>query len=521
MSQQNNNTIDQVVIVGGGTAGWLTAAKLAKKLNSNSPGGVQVTLVESPDIPTIGVGEGTWPTMRKTLAELEISEHEFLTYCHASFKQATKFVNWQRTPEQGQSNHYYHLFSSIVNADEFNLSPYWSLSDQQVDYASYISPQAALCEQGLAPKSITNKPYEGLVNYAYHLDAGKFAELLQKVSCERLGVKHIKANVGSVNLAENGNIKSITLAHDNSEVLGDFFVDCTGFHCLLLNKTYQIPFKPINDVLFTDHAIAMQVPYPDETTSINSSTISTAHSAGWTWDIGLANRRGTGYVYCSDFVSHDEAEATLRNYVGAQAKDLECRRIKMNCGYREKFWHNNCVAIGLSAAFVEPLEASAIFLIEASANMLCQQFPRHQSLLKNMERKFNESFHFRWQRTIEFIKLHYFLSKRTEDFWVANRELSTVPDSLLEQLENWRYQAPSQYDFDHVYEPFLQDSYQYVLHGMLYQQELNHNASSYQDAALAANIAAKNQQLTQQLINQLPTNRELLKKVKAYGFQHL
>ena len=193
----------------------------------------------------------------------------------------------------------------------------------------------------------------------------------------------------------------------------------------------------------------------------------------------------------------------------------------MNVGYREKFWHNNCVAIGLSAAFVEPLEASAIFLIEASANMLCQQFPRHQSLLKNMERKFNESFHFRWQRTIEFIKLHYYLSKRTEDFWVANRELSTVPDSLLEQLENWRYQAPSQYDFDHVYEPFLQDSYQYVLHGMLYQQELNHNASSYQDGALAANIAAKNQQLTQQLINQLPTNRELLKKVKAYGFQHL
>ena len=513
-----NSIINQVVIVGGGTAGWLTAAKLAKKLNSSAADSVQVTLIESPDIPTIGVGEGTWPTMRKTLAELDIDEAEFMRFCFASFKQATKFVNWKDTPQSNKPNHYYHLFSSIVGADEFNLSPYWSMSDQSTNYADFISPQAAICQQGLAPKSMTNRAYEGLVNYAYHLDAGKFSEFLKELSCNKFGVKYLSANVTKVNVNEQGDIHAVET--DSAGVIsGDFFVDCSGFKCLLLGETYGIKFKSIRDTLFTDNAIAMQVPYLSDEQDINSATISTAQSAGWTWDIGLANRRGTGYVYCSDFISHDEAEATLRAYVGPQAEQLSARRIKMNCGYREKFWHRNCVAIGLSAAFVEPLEASAIFLIEASANMLCDQFPRHRSLLPMVEKKFNDSFTYRWEKTIDFIKLHYFLSNRTEDFWQANKVLTSVPERLQEQVENWRYQPISQYDFTHVYEPFLQDSYQYVLHGMGFPQQLDYNASSFTQKIMADNIAQKNQKITQQLLSQLPTNRALIEQLKNHNFQ--
>lgn len=513
-----NNNIDQVVIVGGGTAGWLTAAKLAKKLNSAADNAVQVTLIESPDIPTIGVGEGTWPTMRKTLAELEIDESEFMRFCFASFKQATKFVNWKETPTSYKQNYYYHLFSGIVSAEEFNLSPYWSMSDKSQTYADFISPQAAICQQGLAPKSMTNRAYEGLVNYAYHLDAGKFADFLKELSCRKFGVKYISANVTKVNVNEQGDIQAVET--DRAGIIpGDFFVDCSGFKCLLLGETYGIKFKSIKDTLFTDNAIAMQVPYLSEQQDINSATISTAQTAGWTWDIGLSNRRGTGYVYCSDFISHEEAEATLRAYVGPQAEQLSARRIKMNCGYREKFWHRNCVAIGLSAAFVEPLEASAIFLIEASANMLCEQFPRHRSLLPIVEKKFNESFTYRWEKTIDFIKLHYFLSNRREDFWQANKVLSSVPERLQEQVKNWQYHPVSQYDFTHVYEPFLQDSYQYVLHGMGFGQQLAYNSSSFPQQAMADNINQKNKKITQQLLAQLPTNRALMTQLMDHNFQ--
>ena len=513
-----NQTINQVVIVGGGTAGWLTAAKLAKHLNSRDPEAVQVTLVESPDIPTIGVGEGTWPTMRKTLSELGIDENYFMTFCQASFKQATKFVNWKSTPKAQKNNQYYHLFSSVVSASEFNLSPYWSLSDKQQDYASYVSPQAAICEQNLAPKLITTRAYEGIMNYAYHLDAGKFALLLKEFSCTQLGVKHIQANVEELHRNQHDLIESITT--DTAGIIeGQLFVDCSGFNCLLLGKTYGIKFKPINDILLTDHAIAIQVPYSDPNQEVKSATISTAHDAGWTWDIGLNNRRGTGYVYCSDFVSHEQAEQTLRDYIGPEAENLSAKQLKMHCGYREKFWHKNCVAIGLSAAFVEPLEASAIFLIEASANMLCEQFPRHMSLLPIVEQKFNQSFLFRWQKTIDFIKLHYFLSQRKEAFWQENRRLDSVPDSLQLQLENWKRHPVSQYDFSHVYEPFLQDSYQYVLHGMEYGQDLSYNQTSFNQQQTVTQLLNKKNKMTDALLSQLGTNRQLLRQVAEFGFQ--
>ncbi|MFT5758267.1 MAG: tryptophan halogenase [Alteromonadaceae bacterium] len=513
-----NENIKHVIVVGGGTAGWLTAANLAKKFNSVDAQAIQVTLIESPDIPTVGVGEGTWPTMRKTLAKLGISEATFLTRCNASFKQATKFVNWQQAAKNGIDNSYYHLFTSINDPLEFNLAPYWKLGaiGENKSYADTISMQAAICELGLAPKLITNKEFEGLQNYAYHLDAGLFTDLLREHSTQKLGVKHISANVTDVNLDDDGFIDSINT--DTAGIIsGGFFVDCTGFKSLLIGDALKVPFKSISDTLLSDHAVTIQVPYESAEAMISSSTISTAQEAGWTWDIGLSNRRGTGYVYSSAYSSHERAEQVLRQYIGPQADQLEARLIKMNVGYREKFWHKNCFAIGLSAAFVEPLEASAIFLIEASANMLSELFPRDRQGMLAVEKKVNKSFKFRWDKTIDFIKMHYFLSKRTEPFWQANKELSTVPNSLIESLERWQHQLLTSYDFDNVYEPFPLDSYQYVLYGMGFEQDLTFNKSAYTMVELAKQHYERVQMLTPKIQNELSENRALLKKIAQYG----
>jgi flavin-dependent dehydrogenase len=513
-------TVRHVIVVGGGTAGWLTAANLAKKFNSKNENAIQVTLIESPDIPTIGVGEGTWPTMRKTLARLGISENDFLLKCNASFKQATKFVNWKETPQDGLNNHYYHLFTSIFDPADFNIAPYWQLGEvgHNFTYAETVSVQGKICELGLAPKTILTKEYEGIQNYAYHLDAGLFMELLREHSVDNLGVKHVSANVSQVGLDNDGFIDFVE-TDTAGKLKGDFFVDCTGFKSLLIGDALKVPFRSISDTLLTDHAIAIQVPYEENNQSISSCTISTAKEAGWTWDIGLSNRRGTGYVYSSAHTTHDEAERVLRDHIGPQANDLEARLIKMNVGYREKFWHKNCLAVGLSAAFIEPLEASAIFLIEAAANMLSEMFPQNRDTMASVEKKFNSSFAYRWDKTIDFVKMHYFLSNRKEAFWLDNKDLNTVPDSLLESLERWKTQPITNYDFDNVYEPFPLESYQYVLHGMNFQQDLSSNRYAFSDVAKAKQYQERVQQIATQVKQQLPSNSDLLAKVKQFGFQ--
>jgi tryptophan halogenase len=517
-----NKETKQVVIVGGGTAGWLTAASLAKRFNSVERANIQVTLVESPDIPTIGVGEGTWPTMRKTLANLGISETQFMRQCHVSLKQATKFVNWKETPQPGTSSHYYHLFTSFHDASEFDLAPYWQRGEigNASEFSQSVSVQGAICEQKLAPKLITNKEYEGVQNYAYHLDAGEFAKLLKDHAINNLGVQYISANINHVKLDDDGYISGVETDR-TSEVTGDLFVDCTGFKCLLLGEALGVKFKPVDNTLLTDYAVVMQVPYKDDAEEIASCTISTAQEAGWIWDIGLANRRGTGYVYSAKHSTHERAEQVLRDYVGEQSDGLTARFIPMNIGYREKFWHKNCVAVGLSGAFIEPLEASAIFLMEAANNMLMALFPRDRAAMDMVEKKYNQSLMFRWNKTIDFIKMHYMLSRRSEPFWQDNRAAATLPASLTSLIARWKNHPVSGYDFDNVYEPFPMESYQYILYGMGFEQDLSFNAGQYANIEQAQRSFEKIQSIAGQVEQQLPSNRELLTKIHKFGFQKL
>lgn len=510
--------VRDVVIVGGGSAGWIAAARIAAAHRPDGDSGIKVTLIESAVIGTIGVGEGTWPTMRNTLRKIGISETDFFRSCDAAFKQGARFAGWV-TGEAGDS--YYHPLNPPQAATQINLSAHWLRQQASAapDFAHAVDFQSALCDAGLAPKSISTAEYVGQANYAYHLDAVKFAAMLKTHCTERLGVRHITDDVTGVKVDDAGFVTGVE-TRETGLVSGDFFLDCTGFAALLIGQTYGVPFVECGDVLLADHAVALQVPYEHEDDPVASQTNSTAQAAGWIWDIGLPTRRGTGYVYSSRHTSHDEAEAALRTYLGPVAKDLVARRIPIKSGHRQRFWEKNCVAVGLANGFLEPLEASALMLIETAVDFIVDRLPRNRAVMPALASQFNAAFDHHWARIIDFLKLHYVLTKREDTaFWRDNRDPATVPERLREQLALWRHHPPGPQDFPHQPEVFSWPSYQYVLHGMGFECDLAEGSQVAAEAALAQRcfIATKRQQ--EQALAALPSHRALLDAVRVHGFQ--
>lgn len=505
--------IQNIVIVGGGAAGWLTAALLAKQFQSKTSA-VSITLIESSDIPTVGVGEGTWPTMRNTLRKIGLDENIFLRECNASFKQGNQFIGWV----DGQKNDkYYHPFSAPQAHDKFDLSPYW-LQEEKQNFASSVCFQPQLCDLNLAPKSITDKQYQGQANYGYHLDAGKFSQLIKEHAINNLGISHVIDTVEQVKLNKLGYIELIELK-DTPSISGDFFIDCTGFSSLLLGQALGVQFVKKSDCLLADSALAVQLPYDNAESPVTSHTKSIAQDCGWIWDIGLSNRRGVGYVYASEYTTTAQAKQTLADYIGVNSDQLKAKEIKFTAGHREKFWHKNCVAIGLSAGFLEPLEAAALMLIEISADHVAQQLPGCKSLLPLVAERFNNDMTIRWQKVIEFLKLHYVLSKREEPFWQAMRAEPSIPEHLKQQLKLWQYQPPHEYDFSSAVETFPAASYLYVLYGMNFQTDLSQREHLLSQPQIADKLFQLNKQATAQLTARLPNHRALLTQIKSHGFQ--
>ncbi|MCK8121507.1 tryptophan halogenase family protein [Pseudoalteromonas sp. 2CM32C] len=515
MNQQNKK-IKTVVVVGGGIAGWLTAGRLAAHHKSNTPDGLNVVLVESPNVPIIGVGEGTWPTMRSTLIALGISETDFIRECEASFKQGAKFAKWV---DGSEDDFYYHPLVLPQGFSKTDMAGHWlNNTAESTSFSNAVCYQEAICEQGLAPKTIRTPEYAAIANYAYHLDSAKFAVFLQKHCTQELGVKHILADVTQVNSAKNGDIASVT-TKQQGEISGDLFVDCTGFSSLLLGEHYKVPFKPCDDVLFIDTALAVQVPYENEDERIASHTISTAQEAGWIWDIGLQHRRGVGYVYSSKYSSEAQARENLKAYVGDKIESLTIRKIPIKSGHRSHFWQNNCVAVGLSAGFLEPLEASALVLVEMSAQMISEQLPQTRDIMDITAKRFNETFTYRWEKIIDFLKLHYILSNRDDNaFWRDNRDPKTIPQSLQDLMKLWQYRAPADHDFTSNNEVFPAASYQYVLYGMGFKSDYSTTAYMLKDTVFAKSQFDKNKSMINQAVTNLPSNRELLNKIKHHGF---
>ena len=508
--------VQSIVIVGGGTAGWLTAGVIAARHKARMKTGFSVTLVESPNVPIIGVGEGTWPTLRTTLEKIGISETDLFRHCDAAFKQGARFARWTTGADD---DGYYHPLMLPQGFAQVNLAEFWLRNDNGRSFSDTVCPQGLLCDDGLAPKTITTPEYRAVANYAYHLDAGKFAPFLQKHCTEKLGVRHVLADVQSVNQTETGDIKSV-VTEQAGEIFGDLFVDCTGFASLLLGKTLGVGFKDCSDVLFCDTALAVQVPYASPEDPMASHTVSTAQSAGWIWDIGLPNRRGVGHVYSSRHTTEEQAQEALARYVGPQIKDLKVRKIGIRSGHRELFWKNNCVAVGLAAGFLEPLEASAIVLIELSAKLIAEQMPVCREVMDIIAARFNETTLYRWGRIIDFLKLHYVLTKRTDSaFWIDNVDPATVPERLQNLLQLWKYQSPWFFDeFDRLEEVFPAASYQYVLYGMGFRTEVEPSDND-EIELIATKMLNENIAATRRLRSQLPKNRELIRKIHEYGLQ--
>jgi tryptophan 7-halogenase len=506
--------VRRVVIVGGGTAGWLTAGVIAAKHRARMSTGFSVTLVESPTTPIIGVGEGTWPTLRSTLARIGVSETEFIRQCDVAFKQGARFARWTTGADDDA---YYHPLMLPQSFSKLNLVPHWLTGHSDRSFCDTVCPQGRLCDDDLAPKTIATAEYEAVANYAYHLDAGKFAAFLQRHCCEKLGVRHVLADVRRANLREDGDIRSLDM-EQGGEIEADLFVDASGFKSLLIGEALGVPFKECGDVLFCDTALAVQVPYETEAAPIASNTISTAQSAGWIWDIGLPARRGIGYVYSRRHISDDEAARELQRYLGPAGADRPVRRIAMRCGHRETFWKGNCVAVGLSAGFLEPLEASAIVLIEMSAKLIAEQMPRCREVMDIIAARFNATTLYRWGRIIDFLKLHYVLTKRDDSaFWRDNRLPETIPDRLRELLLLWRHQAPWFHDeFDRIEEVFPAASYQYVLYGMGFRTEVEPDSLA-DDAGNAQAAIRENALQTERLRVGLPRHRDLIRKIHEHG----
>jgi tryptophan halogenase len=515
--------IRSVVIVGGGSAGWLTASLLAARHGVR----LQITLVESPAVPPIGVGEGTWPTMRDTLRTIGVSETALFRECEASFKQGSRFDGWAHDPQPGRAaERYHHPFVLPHGHGEAPLVPAWLARHASQPFAELVSHQPHLCDAGRAPKQSATPEYAAVANYAYHFDAGRFGAFLADHATTKLGVRRVIADVTGLASHDNGDIAALK-TEQHGEVAGDLFIDCTGLPARLLAGHYGVGFVSQKHVLFCDRALALQVPHATPDAPIASQTIATAQSHGWVWDIGLPTRRGIGLVYSSAHCSDAQAADTLLGHVAGQpglAAAGTPRQLAFEPGHRERFWHRNCVAIGLSAGFLEPLEASAIALIEYAAGLLCDQLPATRDDMEHVAKRFNERCSYRWARIIDFLKLHYVLSQRSGAFWRDHRCDASVPDSLQELLALWRHHAPSRHDLPRHDEAFPSASYQYVLYGMTGGMGFRPApAAMLQDNALDAADACFREAAHQarRMRQALPANRELIDHIRRHGLARM
>ena len=503
-----------ILIVGGGTAGWLSAAYLAKALALRDNPHLTITLLESPDIGIIGVGEGTFPTIRETLRFLDIDERKFIRESSATFKQGILFNDWLHEPRAGKRHHFFHPFEAPFYSEETSLVPYWLLQEANArpSFAEAVTIQDRVAGAKRGPKRPGEPDFDGPLNYAYHIDARSLALLLAD-RAQELGVVHVSGELEHAELDTEGAIEKVVLK-DGSELCADFYVDCSGFHAELIGGALGSPFRSVRDCLFANRAAALKVPYDDPDAPIESYTLANAHAGGWTWDIGLAEARGIGCVYSSDHVDDEGALAILRDYVGLGLDESLVRILSFDAGYRERQWIGNCVAIGLSAGFLEPLEATGLVLIEAAVGMLAELFPHHGPL-DAPARRFNQLMSARFENIVKFLKLHYCLSQRAEPFWRENADPATIPEELQELLRQWRYRPPGRFDFILDVESFAFFNYQYILYGMEFQTDLSAGRSDFPNVAAAKKLFDRIRAFGEKAARDLPSHRQLVSELAA------
>jgi hypothetical protein len=429
----NNNTPSlphKVLILGGGTAGWMSAVSLAAAWKNRN---VEIQLMESADIGVIGVGEGSTPKMRRYFDGLGISESEWMPACNATYKCGIRFPQW--SSRKGYRS-YYHPFYSMSD-DQSVRAFYHNATLRNNNFDVHAHPDAFFVSQylarnGLAPLPSPDLGYEA--DYAYHFDAMRMGEFLKKKAAE-LGVDHLIDTVQSVERNEQGDISGV-IAKQRGLVEADFFIDCTGFASVLIGKTLGVKFLPYNDTLFNDAAVALPTPM-DDTGPLPSETRSTALNNGWAWKIPLSNRFGNGYVYSSSHIDKEAAEKELREHIGLHDESVEARHLRMRVGRVATAWQGNCLAVGLSQGFIEPLEATALMIVQETIENFIQRFGngRYSDADRN---GFNNKINLIFDSIRDYIFMHYKLNSRTDTrYWVENRENDHGSDSVKQILEVW------------------------------------------------------------------------------------
>lgn len=422
-----DNRIRKVVIVGGGTAGWMAAAALSRTMG----GQLSIELVESDEIGTVGVGEATIPAIRLFNQLVGLDEDEFIRATQGTFKLGIQFQNWGR-----QGDIYMHAFGQFGQSlGLLEFAQYWLRGQQEGvagslwDYS--INEVAARHGRFARFNRIPDTNLDGIA-HAFHFDAGLYAAYLRKIA-EAAGVVRTEGRIANVRRnGETGNVEAVILASD-VEVTGELFIDCSGFRGLLIEDALQTGYDDWTHWLPCDRAIAVP---SGNTGPARPFTQSIAHQAGWQWRIPLQHRTGNGHVFCSDFISEDEATAVLLANLEGPAL-AEPRTIPFRTGMRKRAWNHNVVALGLSSGFLEPLESTSIHLIQNGIAKLLSHFPNTGFDPVNIE-AYNRRMRFDYERIRDFIILHYHANQRTDaPFWTRCREMA-IPDTLRDKIDLFR-----------------------------------------------------------------------------------
>lgn len=418
----------QIVIVGGGTAGWMTASLLAHRWPRER---VAVTLVESPDIGIIGVGEGSTPSLKRFFEVLGVAEDEWMPACHATYKASIRFRGW--SPASGIADYSHPFLTQIdVHTEEaFTLN----CRNRRLGLDVPTRPDdfflnGVLAAQGKAPVAPENFPFR--MEYGYHFDSALLGNFLRDLAVSA-GVTHLSRRLVDCDRAENGDIAAVVTA-EGDRLAGDFFVDCSGFAGLLIKQALGVPFCRFKENLFNDAAVVLPTPR-DPVTSVE--TVSSALSNGWFWSIPLTSRVGNGYVYSTDFIGADAAEVELRQALGCHDDRIAARHLRFEVGQLSRHWDRNCLAVGLAQGFIEPLEATALHLVLNTVELFMNNFEKGDFSSRYRD-AFNQSIGDRVERVRDYIVAHYKMNTRDDsEYWRANRENMTLSEPLLHILDVW------------------------------------------------------------------------------------
>jgi len=426
------------VIVGGGTAGWMAANLLAQRFGphavSKGRASARISVVEAPDIGIIGVGEGSTPQLKAFFDQLGIAETSWMPRCNATYKNGISFHGWSHKPGYDS---YFHPFPATIDshtAPAFYLNSHYRRQGFDLDAnPDRFFLSAYLAAQHKAPIAAENFPFE--MAYGYHFDAYLVGAMLRDHAIS-LGVKHIEGKVVGVQRGESGDISAINLADNgNGPLIGDFFIDCTGFKSLLLQETLGVSFISFANNLFNDSAVVM--PTATDEAFTRSETRATALSAGWAWSIPLTNRTGNGYVYSSKYLDKDAAELELRTHLGLLDSDVEARHLSMKVGRVAETWSGNCLAVGLSQGFIEPLEATALHLVQATVENFIDALEA-DNFGPGQRAQFNQNIAARFEGVRDYIVCHYKASARRDTaYWRDCSAIEHISEALYGMLSTW------------------------------------------------------------------------------------